>query len=54
MLIDVHSHYMPAELGRALEKRVEAPRIFKRDGQSLEYRNAARVFGIHIPAREIG
>jgi predicted TIM-barrel fold metal-dependent hydrolase len=35
MIIDVHSHYLPAELARALEKRVEAPRIFKRDGESI-------------------
>ena len=38
MLIDVHSHYMPKELSRALEKRVEAPRIFRREGKSfIEY-----------------
>ena len=38
MLIDVHSHYMPRSLGRALERRTEAPRIFKRDGVDfIEY-----------------
>ena len=38
MLIDVHSHYMPTELARALERRIEAPRIFSRDGrQMIEY-----------------
>ena len=37
MLIDVHSHYLPAELARALEKRMEPPRIFKdqTDGRPL-------------------
>jgi predicted TIM-barrel fold metal-dependent hydrolase len=38
VLIDVHSHYMPKELARALERRVEAPRIFRRDGRPvIEY-----------------
>jgi predicted TIM-barrel fold metal-dependent hydrolase len=35
VLIDVHSHYMPMELARALEKRMQAPRIFMRDGKQL-------------------
>lgn len=35
MLIDVHSHYMPKGLARALERRVDTPRIVKRDGRSL-------------------
>jgi len=38
VLIDVHSHYMPAALARALERRVEMPRIVQRDGQPfIEY-----------------
>jgi predicted TIM-barrel fold metal-dependent hydrolase len=38
MLIDVHSHYMPKAVARALEGRTEAPLIFKRGGTSfLEY-----------------
>jgi predicted TIM-barrel fold metal-dependent hydrolase len=38
VLIDVHSHYMPKELARALEKRTVAPRIFSREGKSfIEY-----------------
>ena len=38
MLIDVHSHYMPRAVARALEQRDEAPRIFKRDGKPfIEY-----------------
>lgn len=38
MLIDVHSHYMPKALARALEARTEAPRIFKDEGQLfIEY-----------------
>ena len=32
LLIDVHSHYMPRALERALVKREVAPRILKRDG----------------------
>jgi aminocarboxymuconate-semialdehyde decarboxylase len=32
LLIDVHSHYMPRALERALVKREVAPRIMKRDG----------------------
>ena len=35
MLIDVHSHYMPRALGRALERRTVMPRIFKRDGVDI-------------------
>ena len=35
MLIDVHSHYMPKAVARALEGRADAPRIFKREGKSL-------------------
>ena len=35
MLIDVHSHYMPKALARALELRAEAPRIFERDGKKM-------------------
>jgi predicted TIM-barrel fold metal-dependent hydrolase len=35
LLIDVHSHYMPKELSRALEKRVDAPRILQSDGKSI-------------------
>ncbi|HEY8814362.1 MAG TPA: amidohydrolase family protein [Candidatus Dormibacteraeota bacterium] len=35
MLIDVHSHYMPKALARALELRSTAPRIFHRDGKML-------------------
>ena len=35
MLIDIHSHYMPKELARALERRSEAPRIFRRDGKPV-------------------
>jgi predicted TIM-barrel fold metal-dependent hydrolase len=38
MLIDVHSHYMPEAVARALEARTEAPRIFKREGKPfIEY-----------------
>jgi predicted TIM-barrel fold metal-dependent hydrolase len=38
VLIDVHSHYMPKALARALEQRVEAPRILHRDRTSfIEY-----------------
>ncbi len=38
MLIDVHSHYMPRALARALEKREAAPRIIHQDGKShIEY-----------------
>src|ERR1700694_3493375 len=38
MLIDVHSHYMPKAVARALERRAAAPRIFKREGRSfIEY-----------------
>jgi predicted TIM-barrel fold metal-dependent hydrolase len=38
MLIDVHSHYMPKALARALEGRTEAPRIFKGEDQLfIEY-----------------
>jgi len=35
VLIDVHSHYMPAALARALEKRMRAPRIFQDEGRRL-------------------
>ena len=35
MLIDVHSHYLPKALARALEQRAEAPRILQSDGRSL-------------------
>jgi hypothetical protein len=35
VLIDVHSHYMPKALARALERRLGAPRIFKRGDQSF-------------------
>jgi predicted TIM-barrel fold metal-dependent hydrolase len=35
VLIDIHSHYMPKELARALERRSEAPRIFRRDGKPV-------------------
>ena len=35
MLIDVHSHYMPRALARALEARSAAPRIFRTDGKTL-------------------
>src|SRR2546427_4602487 len=35
LLIDVHSHYMPKAVARALEQRAETPRIFKRDGKML-------------------
>lgn len=38
MLIDVHSHYLPKALARALELRTDPPRIFKHDGKSvIEY-----------------
>jgi 2,3-dihydroxybenzoate decarboxylase len=38
MLIDVHSHYLPQALARALELRTDPPRIFKHDGKSvIEY-----------------
>jgi predicted TIM-barrel fold metal-dependent hydrolase len=38
VLIDIHSHYMPKELARALERRSKAPRIFQRDGKPfVEY-----------------
>lgn len=38
MLIDVHSHYLPAKLKTALEKRTQAPRIFQREGKPfIEY-----------------
>ena len=32
MLIDVHSHYMPDALARALERRAVPPRIYRADG----------------------
>jgi predicted TIM-barrel fold metal-dependent hydrolase len=35
VLIDVHSHYMPKALARALEQRAAAPRIFEREGKML-------------------
>jgi predicted TIM-barrel fold metal-dependent hydrolase len=35
VLIDVHSHYMPEALARALARRSVAPRIFKRDDTDL-------------------
>ncbi|HEY8797725.1 MAG TPA: amidohydrolase family protein [Candidatus Dormibacteraeota bacterium] len=35
MLIDVHSHYMPKAVARALELRAEAPRIFEREGKKM-------------------
>jgi predicted TIM-barrel fold metal-dependent hydrolase len=35
VLIDVHAHYMPRALARALEQRSAAPRIFERDGKTL-------------------
>ena len=35
MLIDVHSHYMPRAVARSLEMRDEAPRIFKREGETI-------------------
>jgi predicted TIM-barrel fold metal-dependent hydrolase len=38
MLIDVHSHYLPVALARALEKRVSAPRIVRTEGTTfIEY-----------------
>lgn len=38
MVVDVHSHYMPRVLARALERRTAAPRIHVRDGASyVEY-----------------
>lgn len=38
MLIDVHSHYLPKELARALERRAVPPRIVTHAGQTfLEY-----------------
>ena len=38
MLIDVHSHYLPKELARALERRAVPPRITTRAGQVfIEY-----------------
>jgi predicted TIM-barrel fold metal-dependent hydrolase len=38
VLIDVHSHYMPKALARALERRVGVPWIFKRgDQRFIEY-----------------
>ena len=38
MLIDVHSHYMPKALARALEQRSRAPRSFEREGKlMIEY-----------------
>lgn len=38
MLIDVHSHYMPQALSRALERRAKPPRIFQSDGRPvIEY-----------------
>jgi predicted TIM-barrel fold metal-dependent hydrolase len=43
MLIDVHSHYLPKELARALEKRVSAPRIVRDQGGSfIEYGEGSR------------
>jgi aminocarboxymuconate-semialdehyde decarboxylase len=43
MLIDVHSHYLPRELERALAKRVTAPRIIRDEGSSLiEYGEGSR------------
>ncbi len=35
MLIDVHSHYLPAALVAALERRTAAPRIYKEGGRQL-------------------
>jgi predicted TIM-barrel fold metal-dependent hydrolase len=35
VLIDVHSHYMPKALAKALEQRSTAPRIFEREGRML-------------------
>jgi predicted TIM-barrel fold metal-dependent hydrolase len=35
VLIDVHSHYLPKAVVRALELRTEAPRIFDREGKRL-------------------
>jgi predicted TIM-barrel fold metal-dependent hydrolase len=35
VLIDVHSHYMPKALARALEQRADTPRIFEREGKML-------------------
>ena len=38
VLIDIHSHYIPKALARALERRVEAPRIEQREaGPFIEY-----------------
>jgi predicted TIM-barrel fold metal-dependent hydrolase len=43
MLIDVHSHYMPAALARALEKRRHAPRIVRENGVPfIEYGEGSR------------
>ena len=38
MLIDVHSHYLPKELARALERRVDPPQIITNSGKTfIEY-----------------
>src|SRR5438876_529335 len=38
LLIDVHSHYMPRALARALERRTAPPRMISRDGKPfIEY-----------------
>jgi predicted TIM-barrel fold metal-dependent hydrolase len=38
LLIDVHSHYMPRALARALKRRTAPPRIISRDGKPfIEY-----------------
>jgi aminocarboxymuconate-semialdehyde decarboxylase len=43
VLIDVHSHYMPAALARALEKRRHMPRIVHEEGASvIEYGEGSR------------
>lgn len=49
MLIDVHSHYMPKALARALECRVGAPRTFKRGDQSfIEYGERSVALLLHV------
>jgi predicted TIM-barrel fold metal-dependent hydrolase len=35
VLIDMHSHYMPQALLRALERRASAPRVVDRDGRTM-------------------
>ena len=45
MIIDMHTHFVPAEMAASLRERSEPPRIEDTDRKLILHKNAERLLG---------